>query len=60
MQQDSDGRPGSAQPVEAPADKKCPVPKMARRLGVAAFAFFLIKGLVWLGLAGAAALGLMW
>jgi hypothetical protein len=39
---------------------RCPVPKTARRLGVAAFAFFLIKGLVWLGLAGAAALGVIW
>jgi hypothetical protein len=27
-----------------------------RRLGIAGFAFFFLKGMVWLGLAGAAAL----
>ncbi|HMN41538.1 MAG TPA: hypothetical protein PKE29_11885 [Phycisphaerales bacterium] len=27
---------------------RCPVPKVARRLGLAAFVFFLIKGLAWL------------
>jgi hypothetical protein len=45
---------------QEPRRTRCPVPKTARRLGVAAFAFFLIKGLVWLGLAGAAAVGLVW
>jgi hypothetical protein len=40
--------------------KHCPVPRVARRLGAAAFAFFLLKGLIWLGLAGAAAVGLVW
>lgn len=32
----------------APVPAKCPVPKFARRLGAAAFLFFLIKGLLWL------------
>jgi hypothetical protein len=48
------------QPDQNAAKKRCPVPRAARRLGAAAFLFFLIKGLVWLGLAGAAAVGLMW
>ena len=30
-----------------------------KRLGVAGFAFFLIKGMVWLALAGAAAAGVV-
>lgn len=28
--------------------KTCPVPRLWRRLGLAAFLFFLIKGLLWL------------
>jgi hypothetical protein len=32
--------------VSTPA--KCPVPTLWRRLGAAAFLFFLIKGLLWL------------
>ena len=28
--------------------KRCPLPKWTRRLGAAAFLFFLIKGLMWL------------
>ena len=31
---------------------RCPVPKVARRIGLAAFLFCLIKGLVWLAFAG--------
>ena len=48
------------QPTGVDGERKhCPVPKLARRVGAIAFAFFLIKGLVWLGLAGAVAVGLM-
>jgi hypothetical protein len=36
---------------------RCPLPKWVRRLGLAGFLFFFVKGLVWLGLAGGAALG---
>ncbi len=51
-----------ARSAETPAQSKparCPVPKWLRRFGFAGFMFFFIKGLVWLGLAGAAAVGLV-
>ncbi len=40
----------SDQPAPNSASKpaKCPVPPLWRRLGLAAFLFFLIKGLLWL------------
>ena len=37
---------------------KCPVPKWGRRLGAAAFMFFLIKGLLWLTVPALVAMGL--
>jgi hypothetical protein len=37
---------------------KCPVPKWGRRLGAAAFMFFLIKGLLWLAVPALVAMGL--
>lgn len=39
---------GGALEQSAPVPAKCPLPKFARRLGAAAFLFFLIKGLLWL------------
>lgn len=33
--------------------------KWVKRLGAAGFAFFFIKGMAWLALAGAAGMGLM-
>lgn len=35
-------------PVSDRANAHCPLPRWARRLGAAAFLFFLIKGLLWL------------
>jgi hypothetical protein len=29
---------------------RCPLPKLARRMGVAAIVFFVVKGLAWLAL----------
>ena len=40
------GVDASAMEQAAPVPAKCPLPKFARRLGAAAFLFFLIKGLV--------------
>ncbi len=37
----------------------CPLPKAVRRIGAVAFVFFLVKGLLWLGLFGLGAVGLM-
>lgn len=60
------GTPGtntSAEPVppenrgDVPAHPACPVPKFWRRLGVTAFLFFLIKGLLWLIIPGLIATG---
>lgn len=50
--------PASETPVQ-PKVARCPLPKWLRRLGFAGFMFFFIKGLLWLGLAGAAAVGLI-
>ena len=52
----------SAQPtepaVQVPVEPKaCPVPRLWRRLGFAAFMFFLIKGLLWLIVPALAAAG---
>ncbi|CAN5496350.1 hypothetical protein BH10ACI1_BH10ACI1_22500 [soil metagenome] len=33
---------------EEPRKRKCPAVKWTKRFGVAAFLFFLIKGLLWL------------
>jgi hypothetical protein len=38
----------------------CPVPKVARRIGVALFLFFLIKGLLWLIIPATIAAGTYW
>jgi hypothetical protein len=48
-----------AQPNDAAATepKSCPVPRLWRRLGFAAFMFFLIKGLLWLIIPALAAAG---
>jgi hypothetical protein len=56
------------QPVSAPSvvaetatgtPARCPVPRFWRRLGAAAFLFFLIKGLLWLLIPAALATGLI-
>ena len=39
---------GAEQDGLAVQPAKCPLPKWGRRLGAAAFLFFLIKGLMWL------------
>ena len=39
----------------APAEKKCPARKWAKRAGIVAFLFFLGKGLIWLGVLAAGA-----
>ena len=36
-----------------------PLPNAVRRIGAVAFVFFLVKGLLWLGLFGLGAAGLM-
>ena len=42
--------PSNAENIAAqPA--RCPLPRWARWTGLAAFVFFLLKGLAWLGLA---------
>lgn len=51
------GRDGAETTAESPA---CPVPRAARRLGAAAFLFFLIKGLLWLTVPAALALWRGW
>jgi hypothetical protein len=38
---------------------RCPLPKWWRRLGAAAFLFFLVKGLLWLVVPTLAASGLL-
>ncbi len=38
----------------------CPLPRAARRLGAAAFLFFLIKGLLWLTVPAALAIWRGW
>lgn len=35
---------------EEPQENKCPAYRWVKRFGVAGFLFFLIKGLIWLGL----------
>jgi hypothetical protein len=49
----------SADPARASQKPACPVPRIWRRLGVAAFVFFLIKGLLWLLIPAALATGLI-
>ncbi|MFM9995779.1 MAG: hypothetical protein ACKVU4_08265 [Phycisphaerales bacterium] len=44
--------------ADAPAPARCPVPKWGRRLGAAAFLFFLIKGLAWLVVPALIAMGI--
>ncbi len=39
--------------------RHCPLPKWGRRLGAAAFLFFLIKGLAWLAVPALIAMGLI-
>jgi hypothetical protein len=46
------------QPETSRRPLRCPLPKWARRLGLGAFLFFLIKGLAWLIVPGLVALGL--
>jgi hypothetical protein len=41
----------------AATQARCPVPRLARRLGLAAFLFFFIKGLLWLLIPAALATG---
>ena len=43
--------------IKTNASTKCPVPTLWRRLGAAAFLFFLIKGLLWLLLPALVATG---
>ena len=38
---------------------RCPLPKWGRRLGAAAFLFFLIKGLLWLIIPGLVVMGVI-
>jgi hypothetical protein len=46
---------------DAPARRAlhCPLPKWGRRLGAAAFLFFLIKGLLWLIIPGLVVMGVI-
>jgi len=37
-----------ASPAPESASAPCPLPRTARRIGLVAFCFFLIKGLLWL------------
>jgi hypothetical protein len=46
-------------PVVMAKPETCPVPPIWRRLGAAAFLFFLIKGLLWLIIPGLIAMGWM-
>ena len=50
-----DPHPHDAPPART--DRRCPVPTWWRRLGAAAFLFFLIKGLLWLAVPALVALG---
>lgn len=49
-------RPGNLRSVHSSAPR-CPVPKWSRRLGAAAFLFFLVKGLLWVAVPALVALG---
>lgn len=42
-----------------PTAQRCPVPRLWRRLGAAAFLFFLIKGLLWLAVPALIAAGFL-
>ncbi len=46
-------------PTKPGADPKCPVRPLWRRLGVVAFVFFLLKGLLWLAVPALVATGWM-
>lgn len=50
--------PDSPDPADAGVPQRCPVPKWGRRLGAAAFLFFLIKGLAWLVVPALVAMGI--
>jgi hypothetical protein len=49
--------PRPSEPAASRPGLRCPVPKWWRRLGAAAFLFFMIKGLLWLAVPALVALG---
>lgn len=51
--------PTMSDPTKPGADPKCPVRPLWRRLGVVAFVFFLLKGLLWLAVPALVATGWM-
>lgn len=50
--------PDPSDGADSASPPKCPVPKWGRRLGAAAFLFFLIKGLAWLVVPALIAMGI--